>query len=249
MSAGARIRDFRLLWASEAISLIGDQFHFVALSWLVIVADPARASRVGTVLIASGVPRAMMLVPFGVVADRRPPRTLMLVAQSSRGLTVGAIAALVRHGRGVDPAAGAARRGVRCRGRAVHAGAAGVPAAHPRRRPPAVGERAAPGHATSSTSIVAPPIAGVVIAVTSTGVAFAVDAVSFVLAAIVVAMISSRDRAHRHGRGCRVATRRSARRAVPGRDRRRDRVRPARPRPAAHDGASPWCSTSRSTGP
>ena len=29
-------RDFRLLWASEAISLVGDQFHFVALSWLVI---------------------------------------------------------------------------------------------------------------------------------------------------------------------------------------------------------------------
>ena len=29
-------RDFRLLWASEAISVVGDQFHFVALSWLVI---------------------------------------------------------------------------------------------------------------------------------------------------------------------------------------------------------------------
>ena len=26
-----RVRDFRLLWASEAISVVGDQFHYVAL--------------------------------------------------------------------------------------------------------------------------------------------------------------------------------------------------------------------------
>lgn len=30
------VRDFRLLWASEAVSVIGDQFHYVALAWLVI---------------------------------------------------------------------------------------------------------------------------------------------------------------------------------------------------------------------
>ena len=63
-------RDFRLLWTSEAISLIGDQFHFVALSWLVIDADAARVSPLGTVLIAIAVPRAILLVPFGV--RRRP---------------------------------------------------------------------------------------------------------------------------------------------------------------------------------
>ena len=39
-------------------------------------------------------------------------------------------------------------------------------------------------------SIVGPPIAGAVIAISSTGVAFAIDAVSFVLAAIVIAMLS-----------------------------------------------------------
>ena len=30
------VRDFRLLWSSEAVSVFGDQFHFIALSWLVI---------------------------------------------------------------------------------------------------------------------------------------------------------------------------------------------------------------------
>ena len=28
------LRDFRLLWLGESVSLLGDQFHFVALAWL-----------------------------------------------------------------------------------------------------------------------------------------------------------------------------------------------------------------------
>lgn len=30
------MRDFRLLFSGETISLLGDQFHFVALAWLVL---------------------------------------------------------------------------------------------------------------------------------------------------------------------------------------------------------------------
>ena len=29
-----RVRDFRLIFAGETISVLGDQFHFVALAWL-----------------------------------------------------------------------------------------------------------------------------------------------------------------------------------------------------------------------
>ena len=71
-----RVRDFRLLWASEAISVVGDQFHYVALAWLVIDRTQSGLA-LGTILIATGVPRALMLLPFGVLADRRPPRSLM----------------------------------------------------------------------------------------------------------------------------------------------------------------------------
>ncbi len=53
-------------------------------------------------------------------------------------------------------------------------------------------------------SIVGPPVAGAVIAVSTTGVAFAVDATSFVLAAIVIAMIG------RPGPGVRAAMASSA---------------------------------------
>ena len=90
-------RDFRLLWGSEAISVIGDQFQFVALSWLVISLTGSGLA-LGTVLIAIAVPRAVLLVPFGVLADRRPSRGLMLTAHIVRGAVVGAMAALVLTG-------------------------------------------------------------------------------------------------------------------------------------------------------
>ena len=31
-----RIRNFRLLWIGEGISLLGDQFYLIALPWLVL---------------------------------------------------------------------------------------------------------------------------------------------------------------------------------------------------------------------
>ena len=37
-----RIRDFRLLFTGETISVLGDQFHFVALAWLAL-SSPGRA--------------------------------------------------------------------------------------------------------------------------------------------------------------------------------------------------------------
>ena len=181
-------REFRLLWTSEAISLIGDQFHFVALSWLVISLTGSGLA-VGTVLIAIAVPRAILLVPFGVVADRRPGRTLMLTAHIVRGLTVGAIAALAVTG-GVSIPLLAILGAVFGAADALYMPAqqAFLPRTLDADRLPSA--NALLQGTYQVTSIVGPPVAGVVIAVTSTGVAFAVDAVSFVLAAVVIAMLS-----------------------------------------------------------
>ena len=33
-----RIRDFRVLFSGETISVLGDQSHFVALAWLIVAA-------------------------------------------------------------------------------------------------------------------------------------------------------------------------------------------------------------------
>ena len=180
-------RDFRLLWGSEAISVVGDQFQFIALSWLVISLTGSGLA-LGTVLIAIAVPRAVLLVPFGVLADRRPSRGLMLTAHIVRGAVVGAMAALVLTETATLPllALLGAVFGA--------ADALYLPAQQaflPRTLEP---ERLPSGNALLQgtmqlASIVGPPIAGAAIAVTSTGFAFAVDAASFLLAAVVIAMI------------------------------------------------------------
>lgn len=36
LTAPLRVRNFRNLWLGQSISLVGDQFKFVALSWLVL---------------------------------------------------------------------------------------------------------------------------------------------------------------------------------------------------------------------
>ena len=185
-----RIRDFRLLWGSEAISLIGDQFHIVALSWLVI--DLTRSGlALGVVLIASGIPRAVMLLPFGVLADRRPPRTLMLVAHLARGVIVGAMAALVLSDTTSLPL-------LALLGAAFGAVDALYLPAQQAFLPRVVdGDRLPSANALLQgtlqlTSIVGPPLAGALIAVVGTGTAFVVDTASFLLASVVVLMISSR---------------------------------------------------------
>ncbi|MFN8632164.1 MAG: MFS transporter, partial [Chloroflexota bacterium] len=99
----AAVRNFRLLWASEGVSVIGDQFHVVAMSWLVITLTGSGLA-LGTVLIAVSVPRALLLMPMGVIADRRSPRSLMLLSHVTRAAIVGAIAALAATGNASIPA-------------------------------------------------------------------------------------------------------------------------------------------------
>jgi MFS family permease len=183
------VRDFRLLWASEAVSVVGDQFHFVALSWLVISLTGSGLA-LGTVLIAVGVPRAILLVPFGVLADRRPTRSLMLVAHLGRGAIVGAMTVLVVTGMASIPALAAlgALFGV--------VDALYLPAQQAF-LPRAVGAQRLPSAnallqgTLQLASIAGPPLAGVAIALVGTGPAFAVDAASFLIAAGLIALISA----------------------------------------------------------
>ena len=184
------VRDFRLLWSSEAVSVIGDQFHFVALSWLVI--DLTRSGlALGTVLIASSVPRAIMLLPFGVLADRRPPRTLMLIAHLLRGVVVGVIAALVLSGTASLPVL--ALLG------AVFGGldALYLPAQQSFLPRTVEAEKLPSANSLLQgtlqlSSIIGPPLAGAFIVVVGIGPAFVIDSVSFFVAAAIVLLISGK---------------------------------------------------------
>ena len=70
-------RDFRLLWLGESISVVGDQFYLIALPWLVLQLTGS-AIALGTVLIVSQVPRVLLILFGGAIADRSSPRLLML---------------------------------------------------------------------------------------------------------------------------------------------------------------------------
>ena len=92
MLGALKTRDYRLLWLGQAISHLGDQFHLIALPWLVLTLthDPFQ---LGLVLALAGIPRAAVMLFGGAFADRHSPRLIMLVSDALRCLITAAIAA------------------------------------------------------------------------------------------------------------------------------------------------------------
>lgn len=90
-------RNFQLLWFGEAISLIGDQFHMIALPWLVLQMT-GDAFAMGAVLALGGIPRALFMLLGGAVTDRFSPRAVMLASNLARMVLVGLLAVLVLTG-------------------------------------------------------------------------------------------------------------------------------------------------------
>ncbi len=88
-----RIRDFRLLWSGLTVSLVGDGVFYVALAWQVYELSnaPTALSVVG---VAMTVPQVAFLLLGGVLSDRMDRRRIMLAADVTRGVAVGAIGLL-----------------------------------------------------------------------------------------------------------------------------------------------------------
>lgn len=87
------IRDFALLWSGMTISLLGDGFWFVALAWQVYELSnaPTALSVVG---VAWFTPQLVFLLVGGVISDRFDRRRVMIAADVTRALAVGAIGVL-----------------------------------------------------------------------------------------------------------------------------------------------------------
>ncbi len=92
-----KTRDYRRLFVGQAVSHIGDQFHLIALPWLVLTLthDPLQ---LGLVLAVAGVPRALLMLVGGAWADRHSPRTIMLVSDMLRFLVTAGLAAAILTG-------------------------------------------------------------------------------------------------------------------------------------------------------
>lgn len=76
-------RNFILVWLGESISVLGDQFHFVALSLLVLQMTGSPLA-LGTVLAVAGIPRALLMLLGGALTDRFSPRRIMLYSNGIR---------------------------------------------------------------------------------------------------------------------------------------------------------------------
>jgi MFS family permease len=179
------LRDFRLLWAGESVSLLGDQFHFVALAWLVLGLTSSGLA-LSAVLIAASIPRAALLLVGGALSDRLAPRSLMLASNILRAVIVAFVTVLSVTGRvelwhlvvlavifgSVDALFIPAMNTI-------------LPMLVPVERLPAANALV---QATAQLAgLIGPAIAGILVALVGTGPAFAIDAASFAFAAVMLA--------------------------------------------------------------
>ncbi|HET9979076.1 MAG TPA: MFS transporter [Ktedonobacterales bacterium] len=89
-----RVRNFRLLIGGQAVSTVGDMLYAVALPWFML-SGGGSARDLGIVLAAYGIPRAGSVLLGGMLSDRIQPRRIMLLADIARALLLGGLAAIV----------------------------------------------------------------------------------------------------------------------------------------------------------
>jgi MFS family permease len=178
-------REFRLLWFSRVVSDFGDRFAFIGLAFAVLDIK-ASAVTLGYVFAARTISNLVFLQAAGVWADRVPRQLLMLASDVGRGAAQAVLAFLLLTGRAevwhlvvlaavygtAEAFFGPASQGL---------------------VPQTVGpERLHQANAMMTlsrnvTGIAGPAAAGVVIAVSSTGWAIAVDAATFAVSAAFLA--------------------------------------------------------------
>src|SRR5258708_7614956 len=88
------VRNFRLLWIGESISLLGDQFYMIALPWLVLQLTGS-ALALGTAMALASIPRALFMLIGGAFVDRFSPRVVMIASNLARLVLVALLTALV----------------------------------------------------------------------------------------------------------------------------------------------------------
>lgn len=89
---------FRKLWVGTTLSLFGDFFSYIAMAWLVLQLTGSSLA-LGSVLVAQALPRAVLMVVGGALADRMSPRLTMLGSMGLRAVVVAPLAVLVLTGR------------------------------------------------------------------------------------------------------------------------------------------------------
>lgn len=200
--AGARVlqplrqRDFALLTAGRVVSLLGDGFFYLALTWQVYSISNVPTA-LSLVSVAGSLPLVLLLLVGGAFSDRHDRRRLMVAADLVRAAALGLMALLSATGL-IELWHVAALIAL------VSVGSAFFNPASTAIVPDLVVDE----HLSSANALdgmyrplmmrlLGPAIAGVVIAAFGPAPAFAVDAVSFLVSAIAIAGIRRRPSATR----------------------------------------------------
>ncbi|THA79596.1 MFS transporter [Streptomyces sp. A0642] len=184
------VRGFRLLLAGQLSSTVGDYCYAVALPWLILSGDGGPVL-LGTVLACYGIPRVVTIPLGGVVADRIGGRRVMLIADLVRAVAVGILAVVASTG--TPTLAQLAPIAVilgACSGMFIPASYTLLPALLTK-------EDLGRGNALSTMvnqvgGLVGPTAGGALVAAFGAGPALTVDAMSFLVSAVVLARMSTR---------------------------------------------------------
>jgi hypothetical protein len=86
-----RNQNFAAFWVGQTVSTVGTQVTFVALPMIAVLNLHATAGEVGVLRFAEYLPFLLCTLPFGVWADRRRRRPLMLFSYAACGLIVASV--------------------------------------------------------------------------------------------------------------------------------------------------------------
>src|ERR1700682_2587119 len=186
---------FRNLWVATALSLFGDFFSYVAMAWLVLQLTGSSLA-LGTVLVVQALPRAVLMVVGGALADRISPRLTMLGSMGLRAVMVAPLAVLVLTSRVqmLEVYGIAAVFGI--------VDAFFMPARSSILPKVVEDHELEPGNAVlnvtaQATVILGPVVAGIIIATLGIGWAFAGDAACFAIGFLFVALLPAAPRAEK----------------------------------------------------
>ena len=180
-------RNFRLLWIGQGVSSIGDSLVNIALAFATLQVAHS-ASALGLVLAVALVARVIALPIGGVWADRLPRQLVMLTSDGIRATVQSILAALLvtGHAQLWHIAVGAVVYSF-ADGFFIPASGALIPqTVTPQRLQQA---NALMGLSRSFTQVGGPAIAGVLVALVGPGWVFAIDATTFVVSAISLALM------------------------------------------------------------
>lgn len=96
--AALRVRNFRLFWTSQVVSVTGTWMQVVAQSWLVLQISHSSPAALGVITFVQFLPVMVLALPAGVLVDRVPKRRLLMTTQVAAMIQAVVLALLVESG-------------------------------------------------------------------------------------------------------------------------------------------------------